>query len=323
VGLVLLPGRANRLNRRDGCLPRAGGKDRPFWLEAKEGHSWSIDRKTSGSVHAEICAVSILGGIQNEKLKELVYKEGLTNDGFLQRFIPAYLKRTGRGEDIPPNESLDAIMADIGPRIGKAPPQLFKFTPEADEELKIVERFAETESERPDVSDHMREWLGKLPGEFGRMALAFHIIEWAVCWPMFGDEQPDAMISKFSATLARRYLTEFVFGHARVLYNSLGGKGEYGQARIVAGLIMARGLTTITDRDLQRATKQFRGPTKENVRQEVMAELDFCNWVRPTGAVLNGRCREWAVNPAVHDGRFAEIAGAERARREDLRGRFR
>jgi hypothetical protein len=214
-------------------------------------------------------------------------------------------------------------MADIGPRIGKAPPQLFKFTPEADEELKIVERFAETESERPDVSDHMREWLGKLPGEFGRMALAFHIIEWAVCWPMFGDEQPDAMISKFSATLARRYLTEFVFGHARVLYNSLGGKGEYGQARIVAGLIMARGLTTITDRDLQRATKQFRGPTKENVRQEVMAELDFCNWVRPTGAVLNGRCREWAVNPAVHDGRFAEIAGAERARREDLRGRFR
>jgi hypothetical protein len=58
-----------------------GGKDRPFWLEAKEGHSWSVDRKTSGSVHAEICAVSILGGIQNEKLKELVCKEGLANDG--------------------------------------------------------------------------------------------------------------------------------------------------------------------------------------------------------------------------------------------------
>jgi hypothetical protein len=300
-----------------------GGKDRPFWLEAKEGHSWSVDRKTSGSVYAEICAVSILGGIQNEKLKELVCKEGLTNDGFLQRFIFAYLKRVGRGEDIQPDEALDAVMADIGPRIGKASPQVFKFAPDADEELRMVERFAETESERPDVADHMREWLGKLPGEFGRVALAFHFIEWAVYWPMFRDEQPDAMISKPTATLARRYLTEFVFGHARVLYNRLGGKAEYGQARTVGGLILAKGLTSITDRDLQRATKQFRGPTKAMVRQEVMAELDSWNWVRPAEAVLNGRCSWWLINPAVHDGRFAEIAGAERARREDMRDRFR
>jgi hypothetical protein len=177
-----------------------GGKDRPFWLEAKEGHSWSVDRKTSGSLHAEVCVVSILGGIQNEKLKELVCKEGLTNDSFLQRFIPAYLKGVSRGEDILPDEFLDATTADIGPRIGKAPPQVFMFTPDADEELRIVERFAETESERPDVADHMREWLGKLPGEFGRIALAFHFIEWAVYWPMFGDKQPDAMISKSTAS---------------------------------------------------------------------------------------------------------------------------
>jgi Protein of unknown function (DUF3987)/Bifunctional DNA primase/polymerase, N-terminal len=300
-----------------------GGKDRPFWLEAKEGHSWSVDRKTSGSVHAEICAVSLLGGIQNEKLRELVLKEGLANDGFLQRLSPVYLRRAGRGEDIPPDASLDAITADIGPRIGYAPAQVFKFAPDADEELRIVERFAETESERPDVADHMREWLGKLPGEFGRIAFAFHFIKWAVYSPMFGDKQPDAMISKSTASLARRYLTEFVFGHARVLYNQLSGKGESGQARTVAGLIMARGQTSITDRDLQRATKLFRGTAKEKVRQDVMAELDFYNWVRPAEVSLNGRCSRWAVNPAVHDGRFAEIAGAERARREEMREKFR
>ncbi len=300
-----------------------GGKDRPFWLEAKEGHGWSIDRKTSGSVHAAVCAVSVLGGIQDEKLKELVCKEGLTNDGFLQRFIPIYLKRTGRGEDIPPDESLDAITANIGPRIGKAPPQVFKFAPDADEELRIVERFVETESERPDVSDHMREWLGKLPGEFGRIALAFHFIGWVVVLqPLIGDEQPDAMISKSTAKLARRYLTEFVFGHARVLYNRLGGSADYRQARNVAGLILARDLTSIADRDLQRASKQFRGPKKENVRQEVMAELNSWNWVRPDG-VPSGRCSRWEVNPAVHDGRFAEIAAEERARREEMRDRFR
>jgi hypothetical protein len=300
-----------------------GGKDRPFWLEAKEGHGWSIDRKTSGSVHAAVCAVSVLGGIQDEKLKELVCKEGLTNDGFLQRFIPVYLKRTGRGEDIPPDEALDAITADIGPRIGKAPPQVFKFAPDADEELRIVERFVETESERPDVSDHMREWLGKLPGEFGRIALAFHFIEWVVVWqPIIGDEQPAAMISKSTAKLARRYLTEFVFGHARVLYNRLGGRADYKQARNVAGLILVRDLTSIADRDLQRASKQFRGPKKENVRQEVMAELDSWNWVRPDG-VPSGRCSRWEVNPAVLDGRFAKIAAEERARREEMRDRFR
>ena len=53
-----------------------------------------------------------------------------------------------------------------------------------------------------------------------------------------------------------------------------------------------------------------------------MAELDSLNWVRPE-PVLNGRCSQWAVNPAAHDGRFAEIAGAERARREAMRERFR
>jgi hypothetical protein len=72
-----------------------GGKDRPFWLMAKEGGSHVINRKTSDAIIIKNCAISIIGGIQPDKIREL--GDSLTVDGLFQRFLPISIRRTGSG----------------------------------------------------------------------------------------------------------------------------------------------------------------------------------------------------------------------------------
>jgi len=78
-----------------------GGKDRPFWLQAKEGGPLTINRKTSERICVENCAISVLGGIQPDKIRAL--KLGMSDDGLLQRFAPIVIQRDGNGLDIPPD----------------------------------------------------------------------------------------------------------------------------------------------------------------------------------------------------------------------------
>ena len=54
---------------------------------------------------------------------------------------------------------------------------LFRFSPEADAELHAVEAFKAKEIARPDASSMLRQWLDKMPNEFGRLSLVFHFIE--------------------------------------------------------------------------------------------------------------------------------------------------
>ncbi len=65
-----------------------GGSDRAFWLQAYDGGPYTVDRISRGELHIENLSVSILGGIQPERLAEM---HGLTSDGLLQRFLPVMM----------------------------------------------------------------------------------------------------------------------------------------------------------------------------------------------------------------------------------------
>jgi hypothetical protein len=60
-----------------------GGIDRPFWLEAKDGGSYTVNRKTSEPLVVENNAVCVLGAIQPEAMRNM--SGGLASDGLLQR----------------------------------------------------------------------------------------------------------------------------------------------------------------------------------------------------------------------------------------------
>ena len=294
------------------------GKDRAFFLEAKEGNPWVVDRKTSGSSYADICAVSLIGGIQNRKIAELARKMDLASDGFLQRFMPIYLVSERGRTDIAADADLDRVTEAIGPKIAFAPPseEPFRFAPEADAELQAVEDFAETEAGQPDAPGALQEWVGKLPGEFGRIALAFHVITWAEA----GDsDRPPPLISQATAHRARRFILEFVYGHARCFYRALAGARTSEDARSIAALLLVRwaGETEIGVRDLQRhGPSRLRKASNLPRVQAAMHELDMLGWVKPAnGQPLGAMPARWLINPAVHDGRFADRAETERGRR--------
>jgi Protein of unknown function (DUF3987) len=294
------------------------GADRPFWLGAKEGKPYSVDRKTSDTLIVENCAVSILGGIQPDKIKPLV--PDLATDGMLQRFLPIFLKRLGDGVDEYPDEELDKIISELAIVIAKAETAgRFRFAPGAAIELQRVQEFKNQQLNRSNSAPKLKEWLNKAPNEFGRLALALHWIQWAALPTDQRRAGPPEEISLATAQMARRYLTEFVYSHAWEFYGRmLSRSAGDDHATWIAEFILTRGLLKITRRDVQRNYSALKSADKHGQLTAAMQVLELQGWVKPI-KWHDKVPKVWAVNLAVHDGRFAEITEAERRRRTEAR----
>lgn len=291
-----------------------GSKDKPFFLQAKEGKPYAIDRKATGTLIVPSLAVSILGTIQDEKLSKIA--PTLTDDGFLQRFALVIIRKTGRGADIPDNRSLDRSIARIAHSLADLEPTDYRLSPGAAYELDAVNDFAEREGRRPDIAAGLRTWLSKTPNEFGRYCLAFHLIEWASSLEPALGSPPAALVSAGTAARARRYVQDFLYSHALYVYGTVMAMGQDdGDVRWVAGYILCRDLKTINAREIGRAYRSLRGAPKRLKLFSVMATLAQNDWVTLTNP-LRG---EWRVNKVVHDGRFDGIKRAEIARRSAVR----
>jgi hypothetical protein len=295
------------------------GKDRPFWLQAKEGGSLTINRKQSARIVVETCAISILGGIQPEKIKALGL--GMTDDGLLQRFAPVLIERTGNGQDIDPVTGLSERLERTALAIVNSEQNgHFRFSPEANVELEEIESFKAREIARADTPPHLQQWLEKLPNEFGRVALVFHFIEW------HGSTEgeaaagaPPPLISRITALRARRYVTEFTYRHARVFYQRDLGRSEMeDHAAWIAGFILAKGKTAIETRDIYRSYHALKGANQRDDIAAAMRVLEMYDWVKPVKS-SGGTNTDWLVNPSVHDGRFSAIAKMEKHRRSATR----
>lgn len=298
-----------------------GGKDRAFWLQAKEGGDFIVNRKLSERICVENCAISVLGGIQPDKIKAL--KTSMSDDGLLQRFTPIVLHRRDSGADINPDTSLDERVSTAANAIAEAGNStLFRFSPEADAELHAIEAFKAGEIARPDASPTLCQWLDKMPNEFGRLSLVFHFIEhYGASGAAVGT--PPASISRDTAVRARRYLTEFVYSHALTFYlKDLGASTMDEHALWIAGFVLARGLPAISSRDIYRAYPALKSPEKRSLIMATMRVLEMHDWVKPAHIDRHGAEDRWTVNPAVHDGRFAEIAATERSRRDGVQERI-
>jgi len=301
----------------DAYKPR-GGKDRPFWLQAKDGGPLTINRKTSGRTYVPTCAVSVLGTIQPDKLRSMA--PGLVDDGFLQRFMLVFICRTGDGQDIPTNAALELAIVDIATAMVDVPDEAkFRLSPEAMVELHAIQALKNREIDRLDNPPALRQWLDKLPNEFGRLSLVFHHIDWASGVGPKIDDGPPETVPGEAATKARRLIEEFLYPHARAVYAGLLlGDQHEGHGRWIAGFILSRRLDSINERDIYRSYPALRPTGKHGDIPVIMRTLEMLDWVRPVkfkGSVATA----WKVNPPVHDGRFANVARAEIERRGAVR----
>jgi Protein of unknown function (DUF3987) len=117
-----------------------GERDQSFWLKAKDGKHYTIDRKTSGSTEVERLAVSIVGGIQPDMIASSAKK--LTADGFLQRFWPVWISEVGKPEDDYPDTALNEAVLRLAQDMVEGPRnRRYRFTPEGNAELLEIESF--------------------------------------------------------------------------------------------------------------------------------------------------------------------------------------
>lgn len=287
-----------------------GGKDRPFFLQAKDGGPYAIDRKATGTLFIPSLAISIAGTIQDEKLAKIASE--LTDDGLLQRFALIAIERLGRGEDFPDDVRLNNSIGRVATALADLESHDYRLAPNAMSELARIEDFRDQEIRRPDIAFGLKTWLDKTPNEFGRYCLAFHLIEWASSIYPALEKPPAGIVSLETARRARRYIEEFLYPHTAYVYSTVMARGsDDDEVRWVAGYILTRDLQTITAREIGRAYRSLRGPQRRAKLRSVMATLAMQDWVKITNEIRG----EWKINPVVYDGRFAAIKHEETERR--------
>jgi hypothetical protein len=289
-----------------------GMSDRAFWLQAHNGGPYTVDRIKRGEIYVENLSVSILGGIQPERLKEIT---NLTSDGLLQRFLPVMIREAVFAKDRPIK---DEAYGNLIHQMMKAIPTRLAM---ADDALANMDRLRmhlhDLECVANEVSFGFQSFVGKLPVVCGTFALIFYLIEEILRDPSWVGGNP---IQRHMVEKARRLIIDFILPHANEFY-SIGG-GVHERVRKVASWILANGIEAIIPSDITAAFKAFRhlgGPGANQLMQInlLLSPLVTGGWLWPDDTTPV--CRHWRVNPAVH-AKFPARAASERARRATLQG---
>ena len=286
--------------------------ERAFWLEAWNGNQhFDTDRIGRGHVRIENVCVSLIGGIQPDKL--IAYLEqavnALANDGMLQRFqllvYPDH--RVWEWRDRSPNkEARDAayavfekLAATDPTTLGAAPADdfakfpYFRFSPEA--QSVFIEWSTDLHRNRIEVEENpiIRQHLAKYDKLFPALALILHLVD---CVHL-GITGP---VPKGAALRAAAWC-DYLERHARRCYGLLADAGlRAAQAlsdRIKRGMLP----DGFTMRDVRR--NQWRHLTADEAIRAALDWLEGDGWVRREAAAATpagGRpTMRYRINPAL------------------------
>lgn len=279
-----------------------GGTDRPFWLEAFGGRGFTVERMGREPLTIDRLSIGVLGGIQPDRLKTLLFKSD--DDGLLARFLPIWpdpapLRRPQAWADESMMEAalaklltLDMVEAD-----GETRPLFVPFTDHARDlmdKLRLSVRDWESGAE-----GLMLSFLGKLPGLAARLALVLAFLDWAA----EADEQPTSIGERHfrrAAHLVEAYLLPMA---QRAYADAATPKPERAARRLV-GIIREQGWQRFTSRDVLRLDRAALGSKAELDPALVLLTEGDC--IRPFDQPTNpqgGRPqRIFMVNPALLGG---------------------
>jgi hypothetical protein len=277
----------------------AGRSDRAFWLQAYDGGPHAVDRIKRGELFIRNLSVSIIGGIQPERLAEV--RAGLSTDGLLQRFLPVMLCSPSfpldrQGLD----ENYGALVRQL---IFAKPARLIMTDPALAAMAELRKHVFDLEQASSGLAAGFDSFVGKLAGICGNLALILH---------MAHDPQKGATYEVDEPTVldVRKLVLDFILPHALEFYRgTTATSGE--RLRKLASWILTSGKTRILASDLATAIRDLRGLTLPEVNERV-SPLVAAGWLVPTDNTPV--CRSWRVAPAVHT-QLADCAKAEAERR--------
>jgi len=276
----------------------SGGGDRPFWLEAFGGRTYTVDRKNNPEpVIVEHLSVSVLGGTQPDKLDSLLVKSD--DDGLTARFLTVFpdsipLKR--------PSGSIDeAFLVEALKRMHRLEPAIDEHGAQRpyflhlddDAQTALHEFRIQCRAWEGETTGLMKSHIGKLPGLSVRVALVLAVLDWAAS---DGAMQLSG-INNAHIGRACHYVGGHLRNHAFRAYGAASVPLEIRNARRIAEIIQIKRLTVIRSREIQRM--RLAGLQTASDIRPVLAVLIDADWIAPVPNTGRGGrpAKEFAVNP--------------------------
>ena len=280
-----------------------GGSDRPFWLEAYGGRSYSVERMGREPVHIDRLSIAVTGGIQPDRLKSLLIRSD--DDGLLARFVPIW----------PDPVALRRPRTQHGAEgFGTALRRLYGLHMYRDETDTDRPWFVPLSDPARDVLDEFRlsvraweqgadglllSFIGKLPGLALRLSLVLTYLDWAV-----SDEPEPQEITHEALGRAAHFVESYALLMARRAYaDASTSKAERGARRLLDA-IRARDWQHFSSRDALRLDLSSLGTAAHiNAALTVLEDGDAIRPIESPSTPQGGRpARRFAVNPALVGG---------------------
>lgn len=279
-----------------------GGSDRPFWLEAYGGRSFSVERMGRDPVYVDRLTIGVLGGIQPDRLRNLLMKSD--DDGLLARFIPVWpqpapVKR-------PESTHNEAFLEDAISRLlslemstdgqGHQQPWMVPFENSAQD---AVDRFRQSvRNWEEEAEGLLLSYLGKLPGIAVRLSLVIALMEWASGETSLADKVTLDHFER-AALLVESYLVPMT----RRAYAEQSGGPAQKSARALVALIRGEAWTSFTAREVRR--KQRSHLQSMEVINQALKILETDDLIRPVECQANPKGgapkRIYSVNPVIFE----------------------
>lgn len=291
------------------------GGDNSFWLQAFNGGHFSVDRVGRGAVAIENLSVSLVGGIQPDKIRGLMAESA--DDGMMQRFFPIVLSDSGYDKDVETPDVHDRYEALLDRLRALKPPSGFlgdfplRFDDEAQAfRSELARRHVDMVTALAPANSKLASHVGKYNGLFARLCVIWHCVEHA------DAETVPEMVSAATARRVSDFMHGFLFRHLKAFYMGvLGMSDDMETVRDLGGYILAHGKENVTMRDLSRATRRLRKLDRfEGAR--IFEQMEAYGWLEQ-GHKRND-APNWVVNPKVHEV-YAAKALEEKTRREEMR----
>jgi hypothetical protein len=280
---------------------RGAAADRAFWLQAYNGGPYISDRIKRGEIAIENNSVSLLGGIQPNRLTEM---QGLTSDGLLQRLLPALMKPAKLPQDIPVD---DTAYETLVRRLISTEPTFVYMTDAALACMGELRNYLHKYANACDgVADGFQAFVLKLPQVAGSLALLLH----TASDPELASAKS---VDENTVKAAEHIIRDFILPHALEFYRI--GLDQQDRLRRLASFILTSGKTRIVASDLTANVWDMRGFTLKDVNDRV-SPLIAGGWLEPEGKISFNN-NAWRVLPAVA-ALFAERRKAEEQRKAFL-----
>lgn len=293
-------------------------ENRSTWTKSYEADSASLDRMGSGETYCENFAVSIYGNIQPRSLK--LYLNDLSNDGFLQRFIPAFLRKgfTKVGNPVAEDKTSVKHWEDALRKIRQLEPRTYQLSHDAYDLFRQFQHAYESRKENYrtlNVSDEFMTAYGKSEGTLGRITLIFHLL----------TDPLSTSVTRDTLTKAINFFETYVLKSLRVMFDSSIGEDSL-NVTVMNYVINHSDKKIIRVADIKRNHhRKFVKFDKREVYEMILITLEDLvtkNWLYRVDDDLRADYAKFAVNPDLINSFRQYRAKLAEARQNDLHSRI-